>query len=329
MRLSVAHSRPRRKNPYIISSVQSRSIVIILISFTTTVFSADSADSAARGWTQHNSTATAPAATAVPYADTPRDLEKLAADIFRAGKKNDTTMFNYLVSSLSEPVTSEWFHDAFGNDGDLMLKEYPGGGAAVAKALQAFFSKLQKEKFTQPRAQRHETACDDNSGETIYPVMVMRQRPVPLYELRFHEGDKFFRLWAIAYVNGGFRFVGDLHPPEFRGAATKLTPSAAASNGDENRVRMAGNVIAAKLLHRVQPEYPDIARHELLQGTVRLHAIIAKDGTIRQLRVQTGYCSLGEAAMKAVRQWRYSPTLLEGKPVEVDTTIDVIYTLNR
>ena len=91
---------------------------------------------------------------------------------------------------------------------------------------------------------------------------------------------------------------------------------------------MGGNVIAAKLVRKVQPEYPEIARRERLQGTVRLHAIIAKDGTIRLLRVQTGYCSLGQAAMKAVRQWRYTPTMFQGKPVEVDTTIDVIFSLN-
>jgi len=88
-------------------------------------------------------------------------------------------------------------------------------------------------------------------------------------------------------------------------------------------------VVAAKIIRRVQPEYPDAARREHLQGTVKLHAVIAKDGTIRMLRVLTGYCSLAEAAMKAVRQWRYSPTLLEGNPVEVDTTIEVIFQMRN
>ncbi len=92
---------------------------------------------------------------------------------------------------------------------------------------------------------------------------------------------------------------------------------------------MTGVITAAKIAHRVQPEYPEIARKEHLSATVKLHAILAKDGTIRQLRVVTGYCSLAEAATKAVRQWRYSPTLLNGEPVEVDTHIDVIFSLNR
>jgi TonB family protein len=193
---------------------------------------------------------------------------------------------------------------------------------------------MRNEKFTQATAQKHETSCDDNSGETIYPVMVMRQRPVLLYELRFHQGEKFIRLWALAYVDGGFRYVGDLHPPEYFPATSAKHSSAEnktqdSSEATEKRLRVSGEVIAAKILSRIQPEYPDIARREHLQGTVRLHAVIAKDGTIRMLRVLTGYCSLAEAAIRAVRQWRYTPTLLEGNPVEVDTTIDVIFALSH
>ncbi|HKD49913.1 MAG TPA: energy transducer TonB [Candidatus Acidoferrum sp.] len=61
---------------------------------------------------------------------------------------------------------------------------------------------------------------------------------------------------------------------------------------------------------------------------MRLHAIIGKDGSISNLVVLKGYCSLAKASVKAVSQWRYSPTLLLGQPVEVDTTIDVVFALN-
>lgn len=271
-------------------------------------------------------------AAAIPsYPDTASGLERLAADILRASK-NDPAKYSALVSSLSQPVPAEWFRNTFGDDGDMMSRDYPDAPPRVMSALTSFFVKVRDEKFTEVTAHKREAACDDDSGELIYPVMVMRERPVPLYELRFHSGPKFYRLWALVYVDGGFRFVGDLHPPDFRGSPAKLagpTDSPGdSSNEPEKRVRMGGNVIAAKLVRKVQPEYPEIARRERLQGTVRLHAIIAKDGTIRLLRVQTGYCSLGQAAMKAVRQWRYTPTMFEGKPVEVDTTIDVIFSLN-
>ncbi len=94
-------------------------------------------------------------------------------------------------------------------------------------------------------------------------------------------------------------------------------------------VRIGGNVQAAKLVNRITPVYPPLARQTRISGTVRLHAIISKDGTIQQLEVISGHPLLQQAALDAVRQWRYQPTLLNGEPVEVDTTIDVIFSLNQ
>jgi len=94
-------------------------------------------------------------------------------------------------------------------------------------------------------------------------------------------------------------------------------------------LRVGGNVIAAKIVNRVQPIYPPLARQTRISGTVRLHAIIGKDGTIQSLEVMNGHPLLQQAALDAVRQWRYQPTLLNGEPVDVDTTIDVIFSLNQ
>ncbi|PYT99355.1 MAG: energy transducer TonB [Acidobacteria bacterium] len=94
-------------------------------------------------------------------------------------------------------------------------------------------------------------------------------------------------------------------------------------------VRIGGNVQAAKLVNRITPIYPPLARQTRISGTVRLHAIISKDGSIQQLEVISGHPLLQQAALDAVRQWRYQPTLLNGEPVEVDTTIDVIFSLNQ
>jgi protein TonB len=94
-------------------------------------------------------------------------------------------------------------------------------------------------------------------------------------------------------------------------------------------LRVGGNVQAARIINRVQPIYPPLARQTRISGTVRLHAIIGKDGMIQQLEVLNGHPLLQQAALDAVRQWRYQPTLLNGEPVEVDTTIDVIFSLNQ
>jgi periplasmic protein TonB len=95
------------------------------------------------------------------------------------------------------------------------------------------------------------------------------------------------------------------------------------------RVRVGGNVQSAKLVAQPKPSYPPLARQARIQGTVRLEAVISKDGTIENLTVVSGHPLLIQAALEAVKQWRYQPTLLNGVPVEVVTTVDVNFTLGQ
>jgi periplasmic protein TonB len=94
-----------------------------------------------------------------------------------------------------------------------------------------------------------------------------------------------------------------------------------------SRIRVGGNVQQAKMLRMVQPVYPAIAKTAHISGTVMLHAIISKDGNVEQLEYVSGPPLLMRAAMDAVKQWRYQPTTLNGDPVEVDTTISVVFSL--
>jgi protein TonB len=93
--------------------------------------------------------------------------------------------------------------------------------------------------------------------------------------------------------------------------------------------RVGGDVQAAKLVKKVIPVYPPLARQARVSGTVQLIGIIAKDGTIQQLQVVSGHPLLVKAALDAVRQWIYRPTLLNGQAVEVIAPIDVIFTLGQ
>jgi protein TonB len=94
-----------------------------------------------------------------------------------------------------------------------------------------------------------------------------------------------------------------------------------------SRIRVGGNVEAASLINKVTPIYPPIAKTAHVSGTVVLHAIISKEGTIQELQYVSGPPLLMKSAMDAVKEWRYKPTMLNGDPVEVDTTIDVVFTL--
>ncbi len=96
------------------------------------------------------------------------------------------------------------------------------------------------------------------------------------------------------------------------------------------RLGTTGVVLAVVLsTHQVPPVYPEEAKRVGLQGTVRLTAIIGTDGSVEDLKVIEGRCSLAQAAASAVRKWRYTPTLILGQPVRVVTTIDVNFALSQ
>jgi TonB family protein len=97
---------------------------------------------------------------------------------------------------------------------------------------------------------------------------------------------------------------------------------------EKHPVKISEGVLEAQLISRIEPQYPSLALQTRTQGTVRLHAIISRDGRITSLDVISGHPFLVKAALDAVRQWRYRPTTLNGEPVEVETFITVIFRLH-
>jgi len=94
-------------------------------------------------------------------------------------------------------------------------------------------------------------------------------------------------------------------------------------------IRVSIGVQAAKLIRQVKPVYPQLAKNARISGTVRLVAIIGKGGAIENLQVSAGHPLLVPAAVEAVKQWLYQPTLLSGEPVDVITQIEVNFTLSQ
>jgi len=94
------------------------------------------------------------------------------------------------------------------------------------------------------------------------------------------------------------------------------------------RIRVGGMVVAARLISKVPPIYPAVCEEKGIEGAVLLESVISTDGSILSLRVvNTADADLARAATNAVQQWRYQPTLLNGEPVEVETTITVDFRL--
>jgi protein TonB len=112
------------------------------------------------------------------------------------------------------------------------------------------------------------------------------------------------------------------------GSILSSTPMAVPKVATPQRVRVSSGVSAGLLVRRVNPNYPPLARQARIQGQVLLQAEISKDGSIQNLRLISGHPMLAPAAIEAVKQWKYKPYLLNGEPVEVETQVQVNFTLS-
>ncbi len=155
------------------------------------------------------------------------------------------------------------------------------------------------------------------AGETLSPEDLEKMRQT------IRSFDEHLAVAAIP-VGGNLRVSISLPPP------APAAPALLASDGPTpGRIRVGGNMQALKLVAQPKPSYPPDAKAARIQGVVQLLAIIAKDGAVQNLTVISGHPLLVAAALDAVRQWVYQPTLLNGQPAEVETEIDVNFTLSQ
>jgi len=126
---------------------------------------------------------------------------------------------------------------------------------------------------------------------------------------------------TLGGILGSIKVAGPPPPPP-------PPPAPAAAPPTPSRIQVGGQVQAAKIVHQVLPTYPKLAHEAHVAGTVRLKAVIAADGTVKDLSVISGHPLLIDSALNAVKQWVYKPTILNGVPIEVDTEIDVNFQLS-
>lgn len=281
---------------------------------------------------QQQSTSTASTAAAVAssipaYPDSPNGLEKLMKDLLKLQKKGNTQALLPYVQSLVLPDAATWFQSVFGEQiGSSLAGSYERTGMELPLSFPDTLADLLRQKVGDPYAVEFSDSCNPRATPREYPILILRQNSQHLYDIRFFKGSSFLTLAYFAYVGGGFRYLGNF---EVSGAWPIGTqPTGPKGNGTApTRVRLGGNVMAARIIYEPKPEYPAEARQARLQGTVLIHAVIGKDGSLEDLQLLQGQCWLAQAAIKSVRQWRYTPYLLNGQPVEVDTTIQAIFNM--
>jgi TonB family protein len=149
-------------------------------------------------------------------------------------------------------------------------------------------------------------------------VMTLTQKPAPLSTPR--------RI-LIAAACSAVAFATCASALTLHTGVAELTPDTA-QNAAPSKIHVKSDIMSGQKISGENPKYPPDARAKKIQGAVVLDVIIGKDGTVENIRVQkTPAESLAKSAMEAVRTWRYRPYLLNGNPIEVETTVNVVYDL--
>lgn len=259
------------------------------------------------------------------YPNTVKGLESLMKDMLKAKASGKSEAFEPYAKSLALPQPEVWYESVFGDELGAQLAAFTERarmriGATAAETLAEFIA----EKRTDVEAFRFNGSCDWRASSVEYPILLLRQRQEPLYDVRF-SGDGSISTWFyFAYVEGAFRYVGAFRRKE-------MTPTAGdvpgIQLGSVRRVHEDEDAERAARIYSVPPDYAMELQAAGLQGSVTLHAVIGTDGAVQDVDVVEGVCPLARSALAAVKLWRYKPMVIDGAPVQVDTYVTVPFVL--
>jgi TonB family protein len=249
------------------------------------------------------------------YPETADGLKSFLQDLFSSMNTGDENKSADLLASLAIPNHGAWFLSKFGpSEGPRLESKYSDHQVKSVDLLK----KRLEQAIQDGRAQIDIVPVqkpEDTSIRLIKAVLEAVVQPTTIYmatDSKVPEVKSPFYLGEFVYVDGGFRFVD-------RAVFQAL------STAPPMRVSIGGNVQRARLVKEVAPEYPAEALANKITGTVSLKVVIGTDGKVLEIQVVSGHPLLAQAALNAVRQWVYQPTLLNGNPVEVLTVVNVTF----
>jgi TonB family protein len=241
-------------------------------------------------------------------------LKTVLEGIF-AGMKagNDTDAY---FSNLEIPDHSAWFARIFGAESSRLEERYEQLLPQPVSAIKGHFDYAFKDGRTNVEVRVLQQPPNPNAKASLAIVNAMVQ-PTAIYNVMGTSPQQKYPLLIgdFVYVDGRFRYID----PRVFDVLSGMPPV---------RIKVGGQTQSAKIVHKVEPIYPAEAKAAHVKGAVVLHVIIGTDGKIQEITPMSGDPSLSSAAVEAVRQWQYQPTLLNGTAVEVDTTVTVNFVMN-
>jgi len=269
----------------------------------------------------------ATASTYVP-ADVPNSVAGFQAqvdELVRVGKMHDQATWNIALDTFALPRASTWFEANFAvQHAGQLNQDYPKArDGHLGHISWVLGHNVDGPGFAVKVAPSEPPAPPSDAGPESQLTVPTQQVTVQNFRLTpVADSGKVPPSWvsSFVYVDGHFRVVGGTFPFWVEELQRTRRPLA---------VVLGGSVQRPQILHKVAPKYPKEARKEHVEGVVRLHVIIGKDGSPHDIKLISGDSLLVDAAIEAVRQWRYAPATLNGNPVEIDFTIDVMFQLNH
>jgi TonB family protein len=259
--------------------------------------------------TRQQSKEISPAST-VPlpsYPESPDGLKKLIEDIFGTIKSGNSEKASLYFLSLTIPDHNAWFVKTFGPaEGPRLETKYEELLPQAPNHIRQTFEYALKDARTDVGVSVLQKPAETSSGLGRATIEAMVQ-PTPLYIVVGTSPQQRFpvHIGEFIYVDGAFRYLDQ-------------QVSQALSSAPPLRIRVGGNVQGKNIIRQVMAQYPKEARSKHIQGTVVLHVVIDRDGSMLEVQPVMGPEELRKAAVDAVKQWRYEPTLLNGEAVQVD-----------
>ena len=245
------------------------------------------------------------ASSAASYRNSSEGLRQLLNDMLMAAKSEDQSGLLSMIREAEIPNYQKWFTSNFGQEkGESWAVAYGKWLAKNEKEFQELLVKLahMDGEFTIRKldsAKRY-----DLFNGPLEEYLASWKRPAA------PKGEELVSIGDFFFVEGKFRWDTTAQYFPFRKPNT-------------------APFVPAKLIRKIQPDYPAEAQEKRIQGTVKLHVVVKKDGSVFVVNVAEGDPLLSPAAIEAVRQWRYEPNQLNGQAIDVETTIDVVFTLTK
>jgi TonB family protein len=261
--------------------------------------------------TQSQASPSAPA-----YPDSEDGLKNFIEEMMAAVNAGNSAKMSAHLANLPIPDHAVWFVRTFGADeGTRLDARYQIALEQLPDSVNRRLKYAAGWKRTGIHVKVLQKPAHPNLPfwQAIADAMI---QPVTFYSAEAASPDQKYPAYLgdFVYVDGAFRSID-------------FDVFHALSTAPPLRIRQGGNVTAAILVHKVPPTYPEKALAAHLEGSVVLHVIVGTDGTVKQVEPVSGDPTLAEAAVDAVKQWTYKPTLLNGSPVEVDSTVTVDFHL--